>query len=846
MALLDRLMASMSPPAALRRAVSLTEQGNVKQAFPLLAKAARAGIAEAEYRMGRCYLEATGVPPSRVEAVRWLERAANQGYVEAQAQLATLSIQGFANAASALPENGAASAANLFATNEAMAPDFDNAIKWARKAAEGGSADAQAVLGYILTSGPEPLRDLDEAHQWYRALRRCRLPARRAGLCAFHGTQRQERGAARARSRKISRRAADAGLPTALYLLGMMTERGLGIKADLAAAVDLFRQGALKGNRPSQARWGMALMRGHGVAANPIEGESWLRRAALAGDPEAAAAVGDLYAKGGHLPPNYAEAAIWFRHAAETGHRGASRALGLLYLTGAGVARDSEEAARWFRISAEAGDPNARVDLANLLLRGEAGTDDAVQTREWFEQAAATGDLMAAFNFGVCLAEGVGVERDDRKAAEWLRRAADGVVNAQYWYGRMLTEGRGMDANPEEGRAWVKRAADVGMTEAEVLLAEMMLTGRGGSKDHPGALALFEKAAGRGHVGAMFALGAMNGGGHEVPMDRPTAQRWFSAAAERGHAYAPDDAGSLPGTRPGRRTRSGARACVAGARAGAGVAGSARRSRRPAADRRTGTGRAAAGAPALNEAAEAERPDHQLPDNAQLAREAFEQSSGGNRRRERRRCPTLVRPGLPSGATGPDPVTGARHRLPRPRRPAGGVPVRRDNRRQRRAGGVVRPGNGETPAWRCGRCRRRARRGVGASRAWPRTGSACRCHRAGGRRRGLVQPVGGRHRDHRPGWPRSSGRAQAGRTQCQSHRRPAAEGLAGCQGLGGDRPRWQASARQSGGYSRNPANRRLRDDQGGRAGGLGVASRRSRHRSGAHDPIRHRPSDRSP
>ena len=102
MALLDRLMASMSPPAALRRAVSLAEQGNVKQAFPLLARAARSGIAEAEYRMGRCYLEATGVPPSRVEGVRWLERAANQGYVEAQAQLATLAIHGLATTATPL------------------------------------------------------------------------------------------------------------------------------------------------------------------------------------------------------------------------------------------------------------------------------------------------------------------------------------------------------------------------------------------------------------------------------------------------------------------------------------------------------------------------------------------------------------------------------------------------------------------------------------------------------------------------------------------------------------------------------------------------------------------------
>src|SRR5580692_9319319 len=94
MSVLDRLSVRFSPAAALRRAVRLTEQGDVKQAFPLLTRAARAGIAEAEHRVGRCYLEGAGVPPSRSEGARWLERAANQGYVEAQAQLATLSIHG--------------------------------------------------------------------------------------------------------------------------------------------------------------------------------------------------------------------------------------------------------------------------------------------------------------------------------------------------------------------------------------------------------------------------------------------------------------------------------------------------------------------------------------------------------------------------------------------------------------------------------------------------------------------------------------------------------------------------------------------------------------------------------
>jgi GT2 family glycosyltransferase/glycosyltransferase involved in cell wall biosynthesis len=64
---------------------------------------------------------------------------------------------------------------------------------------------------------------------------------------------------------------------------------------------------------------------------------------------------------------------------------------------------------------------------------------------------------------------------------------------------------------------------------------------------------------------------------------------------------------------------------VAGARTGAGVAGDARGSRHFATARRTGAGRATAGAQALNQTNEANWPDR-LPDNALLALEAFERA----------------------------------------------------------------------------------------------------------------------------------------------------------------------------------------------------------------------------
>ncbi len=87
MAILDRLT-GLHPALALRRAVRLAESGKLTEAFPLVAIAARAGIPEAEYRVARCYLEGSGVPPSRSEGGRWLRRAADHGSADAQALLA--------------------------------------------------------------------------------------------------------------------------------------------------------------------------------------------------------------------------------------------------------------------------------------------------------------------------------------------------------------------------------------------------------------------------------------------------------------------------------------------------------------------------------------------------------------------------------------------------------------------------------------------------------------------------------------------------------------------------------------------------------------------------------------
>ena len=93
-----------------------------------------------------------------------------------------------------MPDAGARPTTSLFATNESAAPDFDSAIMWARKAADGGSADGQAVLGYILTSGPDHLRNLDEAGIALRAA--CRQLDKAASKGVIHKNQAANRKSA--------------------------------------------------------------------------------------------------------------------------------------------------------------------------------------------------------------------------------------------------------------------------------------------------------------------------------------------------------------------------------------------------------------------------------------------------------------------------------------------------------------------------------------------------------------------------------------------------------------------------------------------------------------------------
>src|ERR1700722_13422881 len=133
------------PAARLAHAIVLAGDGKQEHAFRQFARAARRGLPGAQFRLGRCYLLGLGIAPCPDAAIRWLSQAAESSDVEAQTLLTSLALQGISWHA----EAGLFEAAWHHAD---WPPDYQAAMKWGARAARAGSAEAQALLGYVLTS----------------------------------------------------------------------------------------------------------------------------------------------------------------------------------------------------------------------------------------------------------------------------------------------------------------------------------------------------------------------------------------------------------------------------------------------------------------------------------------------------------------------------------------------------------------------------------------------------------------------------------------------------------------------------------------------------------------------
>lgn len=271
------------------------------------------------------------------------------------------------------------------------------------------------------------------------------------GLCG----QAQDKSEAFARYRK----AAEQGYMPAQYQTAESYFGGDGVQTDYAKAKEWYLKAAKQGHGLSQLRLGFLSAEKHftGVTADLAQAETWFKKAAEQDAGDARFRLGNFYINY-KRPPDYAQGSLWLQKAAEGGHRTAMYDLGRLLVAGEHVEKDEAKGMAWITKAAEANLLQAQMTLADIytdrkeplralkwILRLTAtpkapvfylnraadmffeGKDGVPRNypaaRQYYERAAQKGDRHAASRLADIYAQGLGVEKDETKAAEYLKKA---------------------------------------------------------------------------------------------------------------------------------------------------------------------------------------------------------------------------------------------------------------------------------------------------------------------------------------------------------------------------------------------------------------------------------------
>ena len=260
-------------------------------------------------------------------------------------------------------ERGNAEAMTCLAVDHMDLQNFDEAMRWFRKAADLGFPEAQYMLGSVYDGdyGKGVEKDSVEAVRWYRL-------------------------------------AADQGDATAQSALAAVVWFSSAFKAEsltrslaekYAEDLQWFLSVAEVGDGDVLLNVANLYSTGAGVPQDSTEALRWYRLAADKGNEEALCFIGKMYATGDGVDQDFSEAKRWYQLAAERGNAGAMFNIGMMYVRSQGVSLDKHELGFWFYLCSQCSLPQAQESFVQEVFTTKFGPDSLVEIREraqrWIE-----------------------------------------------------------------------------------------------------------------------------------------------------------------------------------------------------------------------------------------------------------------------------------------------------------------------------------------------------------------------------------------------------------------------------------------------------------------------------
>jgi TPR repeat protein len=316
-------------------------------------RAADHNAPEAQFALGKAFLNGVGVSKDIARACSWFAQAARTGHAGAKFELTELlrtnltaltqswilaaAHSGIAQAQYAMGERSA--------KGDGLQQDWAQACKWYQLAAEQEHADAQCALamGYSVGLGVD--QDIAMAFYWFE-------------------------------------RSADQGNARAQWSLGQLLAQGFpGVPQDSKQAMLLCKRSANAGFVPAQATLGTLFAK----AKKYDRAVDWWTKAANQNDQEAQYNLASTFQKGLGVAKDEAIALEWLLAAAMGGLTAAQARVGLAYATGDGAVLDPIESAKWLILAADGGDTSAIANKrhSKSILSPAQWSEAERRARQW-------------------------------------------------------------------------------------------------------------------------------------------------------------------------------------------------------------------------------------------------------------------------------------------------------------------------------------------------------------------------------------------------------------------------------------------------------------------------------
>lgn len=283
-------------------------------------------------------------------------------------------------------------------------------------------------------------------------------------------------------------------------------------KADKSA--ELFRKASEAGVVGATYFYGYQLFKGQGVAQDKKAGIEWMQKAADQHFTAANGQLGRIYYEGDGVEVDSAKAVANLKIAAGSRVNNSVRNeaqwwLAHCYMRGLGVERDYGLAMQWFAevatktsykdkfkelITNSGADAVPDNNIFSAYLYGmkallvDENIDEANKRFKVVEKAKNNeGTAMIAF----CTASDKGKKPNVKKAIKSWTSIADKCAIASYYLGLSYAEGKGVDKDTKKALEYMQAASDKDFSYASLFVADAYMTGTGVSKDESKAAELY-------------------------------------------------------------------------------------------------------------------------------------------------------------------------------------------------------------------------------------------------------------------------------------------------------------------------------------------------------------------